>query len=161
MNDNILNVDNLKMRFGGVIAVNALSFEAERCKITALIGPNGAGKTTVFNCITGFYKPTEGRIALQRGDAAVWDSLDALTDSGKRGVVRADELLRRWQEWDAIVAAALPLLTRLPQPLWPFVAGDAVLDLVADHSQVIHMGVLDGKAEGGECQRPDVELAGR
>jgi branched-chain amino acid transport system ATP-binding protein len=71
MNDNILNVDNLKMRFGGVIAVNALSFEAERCKITALIGPNGAGKTTVFNCITGFYRPTSGTIRLTHDDGRI------------------------------------------------------------------------------------------
>ena len=45
----ILGVDHLSMRFGGVVAVNDLSFTAERRKITALIGPNGAGKTTVFN----------------------------------------------------------------------------------------------------------------
>ena len=53
------------MRFGGLVAVDDLSFSAARGDITALIGPNGAGKTTVFNCITGFYKPTEGRIALR------------------------------------------------------------------------------------------------
>ena len=56
------------MRFGGVVAVNDLSFAAERRKITALIGPNGAGKTTVFNCITGFYKPTSGAIRLTHDD---------------------------------------------------------------------------------------------
>ena len=56
--DQILTVDRLSMRFGGIVAVNELSFNAERRKITALIGPNGAGKTTVFNCITGFYKPS-------------------------------------------------------------------------------------------------------
>jgi branched-chain amino acid transport system ATP-binding protein len=66
--DNILNVDHLTMRFGGVVAVNDLSFEAERRKITALIGPNGAGKTTVFNCITGFYRPTSGAIRLTHDD---------------------------------------------------------------------------------------------
>jgi branched-chain amino acid transport system ATP-binding protein len=66
--DNILHVDNLTMRFGGVVAVNTLSFDAERRKITALIGPNGAGKTTVFNCITGFYKPTSGTIRLTHDD---------------------------------------------------------------------------------------------
>jgi branched-chain amino acid transport system ATP-binding protein len=66
--DNILDVDSLTMRFGGVVAVNELSFEAERGKITALIGPNGAGKTTVFNCITGFYKPTSGTIRLSHDD---------------------------------------------------------------------------------------------
>ena len=58
------------MRFGGLVAVNDLSFEAGRGDITALIGPNGAGKTTVFNCITGFYKPTEGMIALRQPDGA-------------------------------------------------------------------------------------------
>ena len=66
--NNILNVDHLTMRFGGVVAVNDLSFEAERRKITALIGPNGAGKTTVFNCITGFYRPTSGAIRLAHED---------------------------------------------------------------------------------------------
>jgi branched-chain amino acid transport system ATP-binding protein len=62
--DLILSVDSLTMRFGGIVAVQDLSFSAERRKITALIGPNGAGKTTVFNCITGFYKPTGGTIRL-------------------------------------------------------------------------------------------------
>ena len=66
--DNILSVDHLAMRFGGVVAVNDLSFTAERRKITALIGPNGAGKTTVFNCITGFYKPSGGSMRLTHDD---------------------------------------------------------------------------------------------
>ncbi|HZN28106.1 MAG TPA: ABC transporter ATP-binding protein [Xanthobacteraceae bacterium] len=84
----LLRVEHLSMRFGGLVAINDLSFTAERGHITALIGPNGAGKTTVFNCITGFYKPTEGRIALQIGDPGVWAELDALTDRGTRSVVR-------------------------------------------------------------------------
>jgi len=64
----ILTVEHLSMRFGGLLAVNDLSFVARRGKVTALIGPNGAGKTTVFNCITGFYKPTVGRITLTHAD---------------------------------------------------------------------------------------------
>ena len=60
----ILKVEHLSMKFGGLVAIGDLSFEAKRGEITALIGPNGAGKTTVFNCITGFYKPTEGMITL-------------------------------------------------------------------------------------------------
>ena len=60
----ILDVTHLSMRFGGIVAVNDLSFTAKRGEITALIGPNGAGKTTVFNCITGFYKPTTGMMRL-------------------------------------------------------------------------------------------------
>ena len=63
-NDPILQVDHLSMKFGGLVAIGDLSFQARRGEITALIGPNGAGKTTVFNCITGFYKPSEGMITL-------------------------------------------------------------------------------------------------
>ena len=66
--DCILNVDHLSMRFGGIVAVNDLTFGAERRKITALIGPNGAGKTTVFNCITGFYKPSGGSLKITHDD---------------------------------------------------------------------------------------------
>src|SRR5215472_16347271 len=82
--DPLLRVDNVTMRFGGLVAVNDLSFVAGRGEITALIGPNGAGKTTVFNCVTGFYKPTEGRIALAHGSPQVWDGLVAMTRSGSR-----------------------------------------------------------------------------
>ncbi len=60
----ILDVTHLSMRFGGIVAISDLSFAAKRGDITALIGPNGAGKTTVFNCITGFYKPTTGMMQL-------------------------------------------------------------------------------------------------
>ena len=60
----ILKVDHLTMRFGGLVAVDDVSFEAHAAAITAVIGPNGAGKTTMFNCLTGFYKPTEGMLAL-------------------------------------------------------------------------------------------------
>ena len=65
-NDPILKVEHLSMRFGGLMAINDLSFEARRGDITALIGPNGAGKTTVFNCVTGFYKPTMGMITMRQ-----------------------------------------------------------------------------------------------
>ncbi|WFU75957.1 MULTISPECIES: ATP-binding cassette domain-containing protein [unclassified Bradyrhizobium] len=77
--DRILSVDRLTMRFGGIVAVQDLSFAAERKKITALIGPNGAGKTTVFNCITGFYKPSGGTIRLTHDDGRVI-ALERLND---------------------------------------------------------------------------------
>ncbi len=70
--DTILKVEHLSMKFGGLVAVGDLSFEAKRGEITALIGPNGAGKTTVFNCITGFYKPSEGMISLMRRDGTTY-----------------------------------------------------------------------------------------
>jgi branched-chain amino acid transport system ATP-binding protein len=66
----LLKVEHLTMRFGGLVAVNDLSFDVHKGNITALIGPNGAGKTTVFNCITGFYKPTEGMMTLTHADGS-------------------------------------------------------------------------------------------
>ena len=67
-NNPVLRVDHITMRFGGLIAIDDLSFTVGRNDITALIGPNGAGKTTVFNCLTGFYKPTEGMIVMRHED---------------------------------------------------------------------------------------------
>jgi branched-chain amino acid transport system ATP-binding protein len=64
MSDAILQVDNLMMRFGGIKALNDVSLKVERGSVTSLIGPNGAGKTTVFNCLTGFYRASGGRIVL-------------------------------------------------------------------------------------------------
>ncbi|TIV26362.1 MAG: ABC transporter ATP-binding protein, partial [Mesorhizobium sp.] len=71
-NDFILQVEHLSMKFGGLVAIGDLSFQARRGEITALIGPNGAGKTTVFNCITGFYKPSEGMLTLNRRDGSTY-----------------------------------------------------------------------------------------
>ena len=61
----LLKVEHLTMRFGGLVAIDDLSFHAQDRQITAIIGPNGAGKTTVFNCLTGFYRPTVGRLTFQ------------------------------------------------------------------------------------------------
>ena len=94
--DTLLAVDHLTMRFGGIVAVNALSFTALRHKITALIGPNGAGKTTVFNCITGFYKPTSGAILLTHdgiGDIAL-EKLNDFRISKQAKVARTFQNIR-------------------------------------------------------------------
>jgi branched-chain amino acid transport system ATP-binding protein len=82
--DPLLAVEHLTMRFGGLIAIDDLSFAAARGEITALIGPNGAGKTTVFNCVTGFYKPSSGRLVLSHGGRPPPGEIDALTESGRR-----------------------------------------------------------------------------
>jgi branched-chain amino acid transport system ATP-binding protein len=82
--DPILTVEHLTMRFGGLVAVGDLSFNVGRGDITALIGPNGAGKTTVFNCVTGFYKPTEGRIAMRHGEGRLAKEVEELTASSGR-----------------------------------------------------------------------------
>ena len=82
--DPILTVEHLSMRFGGLVAVGDLSFNVGHGDITALIGPNGAGKTTVFNCVTGFYKPTEGRIAMRHGEGRLTKEVEELTARSAR-----------------------------------------------------------------------------
>ncbi len=96
----LLSVEHLTMRFGGLTAIDDLSFSAARGEITALIGPNGAGKTTVFNCITGFYKPSSGRLLLSHGAPPGEAELDALTQSGRR--------------WAEVATGPVYLLERMP-----------------------------------------------
>ena len=134
----VLRVEHLTMRFGGLLAVNDLSFAAERSHITALIGPNGAGKTTVFNCITGFYKPTEGRIALQFGDASVWGELESLTDRGKRGLIRAGGSLFLLERMPDYLVAQKARVARTFQNIRLF-PGMTVLEnlMVAQHNSLM------------------------
>ncbi|MQT11898.1 ABC transporter ATP-binding protein [Rhizobiales bacterium Sp-1] len=94
--DPVLTVEHLTMRFGGLTAVGDLSFAVGRGDITALIGPNGAGKTTVFNCITGFYKPTEGRLTVRHQDGETF-LLERMPDhaiSGTAHVARTFQNIR-------------------------------------------------------------------
>jgi branched-chain amino acid transport system ATP-binding protein len=91
----ILSVANLTMRFGGLTAVNNVSFIAERGHITAIIGPNGAGKTTLFNCITGFYKPTSGSVMVAHGEKAMrLDKLPGHAIAKKGRVARTFQNIR-------------------------------------------------------------------
>jgi len=92
----VLTVEHLTMRFGGLLAVNDLSFAVGRSDITALIGPNGAGKTTVFNCLTGFYKPTEGRITMRRanGERFLLERMDDFRISRFARVARTFQNIR-------------------------------------------------------------------
>jgi branched-chain amino acid transport system ATP-binding protein len=100
----ILTVEGLTMRFGGLVAVDNVSFVARRGDITALIGPNGAGKTTVFNCITGFYKPTSGNIRMDRrnggqdggkhGHTFNLERLEGHQINGRAGVARTFQNIR-------------------------------------------------------------------
>lgn len=91
-----LEVQHLTMRFGGLTAIGDLSFNAGRKQITALIGPNGAGKTTVFNCITGFYKPTEGQIKLRHPDGKEFllERMDDFIITQKAKVARTFQNIR-------------------------------------------------------------------
>lgn len=91
----LLQVDSLTMRFGGLLAIDQLSFAAEEEKITAVIGPNGAGKTTVFNCLTGFYRPTAGSLALQRaGRELRLERMDGWRIARDAGIARTFQNIR-------------------------------------------------------------------
>ena len=136
--DILLQVEHLTMRFGGLVAVDDLSFTARDREITALIGPNGAGKTTVFNCITGFYKPSEGRLALRHGDAAAWNWLDALTASGKQRRVRGVNGLYLLERMPDYLVAQQARIARTFQNIRLF-PGMTVLEnlLVAQHNRLM------------------------
>lgn len=91
----LLRVEHLTMRFGGLVAVNDVSFDAHESQITAVIGPNGAGKTTVFNCIAGFYKPTVGRLTLTReGAPYLLERMSGNDIAGKARVARTFQNIR-------------------------------------------------------------------
>jgi branched-chain amino acid transport system ATP-binding protein len=94
----VLKVEHLTMRFGGLTAVEDLSFTVQRGDITAIIGPNGAGKTTVFNCITGFYKPTEGSIAIGHTGAAFAGLATLIARNARRSSGKDLYLLERMPE---------------------------------------------------------------
>jgi branched-chain amino acid transport system ATP-binding protein len=134
----VLQVEHLTMRFGGLVAVNDVSFMAQRGQITGLIGPNGAGKTTVFNCITGFYKPTEGRIALQFGAPTLWDHLESLTERGTRGLERRDGSLFLLERMPDYLVAKKARVARTFQNIRLF-AGMTVLEnlMVAQHNTLV------------------------
>ncbi len=91
----LLTVEHVTMAFGGLFAVNDLSFQAAGRQITAVIGPNGAGKTTLFNCITGFYKPQSGRMQLcHAGGEFLLERLDDFSITRKAGVARTFQNIR-------------------------------------------------------------------
>jgi branched-chain amino acid transport system ATP-binding protein len=91
----LLAVDRLTMRFGGLIAVDGLSFAAYPREITAIIGPNGAGKTTVFNCLTGFYRPSEGALSMRVGNERLrLERLAGFEIARRAGIARTFQNIR-------------------------------------------------------------------
>src|SRR6476469_3360505 len=134
----LLRVEHLTMRFGGLVAVDDLSFEARQGQITALIGPNGAGKTTVFNCITGFYRPSEGRLGLRHGAPSAWDMLESLTNSGARHRAAGDGTLFLLERMPDFLVAQQARVARTFQNIRLF-PGMTVLEnlLVAQHNRLM------------------------
>src|SRR5271170_4786578 len=91
----LLAVENLTMRFGGLVAVDNVSFTAYRGEITAIIGPNGAGKTTVFNCLTGFYRPSAGRLAMHKaGEILQLERIEGFRIVRRAGIARTFQNIR-------------------------------------------------------------------
>ena len=137
----LLIVEHMTMRFGGLVAINDLSFTAKAGEITALIGPNGAGKTTVFNCITGFYKPTSGRMALIKGphDAASIVAATRMPGRWSPGATRSHHpgvfLLERMPDYEI---AAYARVARTFQNIRLF-SGMTVLEnlVVAQHNSLM------------------------
>jgi branched-chain amino acid transport system ATP-binding protein len=101
----LLTVEHLTMRFGGLVAVEEVTFDAKRRQITGVIGPNGAGKTTLFNCITGFYKPTTGRISLYQDDNRepfLLEQMDGFRIGQKARVARTFQNIRLFPGMSAL-----------------------------------------------------------
>jgi branched-chain amino acid transport system ATP-binding protein len=91
----LLAVEHLSMQFGGLVAIDDVSFTARNAEITGIIGPNGAGKTTVFNCLTGFYKPSIGRLALEAPHGRfLLEQLDGFRIAQKARVARTFQNIR-------------------------------------------------------------------
>jgi branched-chain amino acid transport system ATP-binding protein len=132
----LLQVEHLTMRFGGLVAVDDVSFVAKDREITGVIGPNGAGKTTVFNCLTGFYKPTVGRLTLNgsRGHFLL-EQMDGYRIAQRAGVARTFQNIRLF-------------------------AGMSVLEnlIVAQHNKLMH---ASGLTFGGLIGLPNYQRAER
>ncbi len=161
----LLKVEHLTMRFGGLVAINDLSFTASRGDITALIGPNGAGKTTVFNCITGFYKPTEGRIAFRHGDGDFEQRLEALTDSDHAIDKAGDNRLFLLERMPDFEIAAIAKVARTFQNIRLF-SGLTVLEnlMVGQHNALMQasqwtIGGLFGLSRYRNAEKAAIEKA--
>jgi branched-chain amino acid transport system ATP-binding protein len=100
----LLTVEHLTMRFGGLLAVDDVSFTAMDRQITALIGPNGAGKTTLFNCVTGFYRPRVGRLALRAADGREFllERMDGFRIAQQAQVARTFQNIRLFPRMSAL-----------------------------------------------------------
>jgi branched-chain amino acid transport system ATP-binding protein len=100
----LLVVEHLTMRFGGLVAIDDVSFDAADQQITAIIGPNGAGKTTVFNCLTGFYKPTVGRLSLNhpRREPFLLERMEGYQIPQKAGVARTFQNIRLFAQMSVL-----------------------------------------------------------
>jgi branched-chain amino acid transport system ATP-binding protein len=107
VNSPILRVENIVKRFGGLVALDNVSFEVREGEFLGIIGPNGAGKTTLFNVITGFLKPEQGRIVFKGVDITKWP----VYKRSRMGIARTFQIMKPLENltvMDNVVTAALP-----------------------------------------------------
>ncbi len=145
---NILETTNVTKRFGGLTAVNDLSFAIPKGSIVSIIGPNGAGKTTFFNCITGFYKIDEGDIIFD-GQSIKGRSPDQIT---KLGIARTYQNIRLFSNMSAIENILVGMEPRLHSPWYGPVFGlrgtkDEEEKAVVEANQLLNFVSLRGKGD--------------
>ena len=132
----LLSIQNLTKKFGGLVAVNDVSFDVEEGEIAGLIGPNGSGKTTIFNCIMGIYKVTDGTISFRGSD---------ITDASTHEVVNTG-IARVTQESNPIgrmtVSENIRLFT-LPNDIFSITGGAETEEIEALAARVGIDDVLD------------------
>lgn len=125
MTQAVLDVSSLSMRFGGLAAIDNLSFTARGDHITAIIGPNGAGKTTVFNCLTGFYRPTGGsvRVTHENGKQFQLERMAGFEIARNARVLRTFQNIRLFAGMTALENLLIAQHTELMRASWYSIAG--------------------------------------
>jgi len=118
----LLSVDAVTKRFGGLVAVNAVSFSVEKGEILGIIGPNGAGKTTLFSLISGFQRPTAGDVVYD-GASIVGVAPHVLV---KRGLVRSFQIVQTFADMDVLDVVTTAALARRPMREAADYAGEVI-----------------------------------
>ncbi|RME51047.1 MAG: ATP-binding cassette domain-containing protein, partial [Caldilineae bacterium] len=108
----LLNVQGLTKRFGGLVANHNITLTVEEGTVLGLIGPNGAGKTTFFNCITGFYPPTEGRVQFQGQDITGWSPERVC----RAGIARTFQIVKVLREMTVLENVMVGAFLHHPRP---------------------------------------------
>ncbi|HBA32741.1 MAG TPA: ABC transporter ATP-binding protein, partial [Gammaproteobacteria bacterium] len=120
----LLTVEHLTMRFGGLVAIDDVSFTVQNAEITALIGPNGAGKTTVFNCLTGFYTPTVGRLTLNTGTRRyLLERMEGFHINKHASVARTFQNIRLFPNMSVLENLIVAQHNRLMRASWMTIGG--------------------------------------
>jgi len=134
----LLGVDHVSHSFGGLKALDDISFSIAFGDITALIGPNGAGKTTLFNCITGFYKPDAGHLVFAQSGHSRDDDIEKLTRSRRRFIHPSEDGIFLLERMSEVEIASRAKIARTFQNIRLFPGMTALENLlVAQHNSLM------------------------